>query len=471
MNSLHSGRNHLRLTGLALAALAATLSWGTRALADDFDDDARDKDKYILAWAGDADDQQSDFLAVVDANPKSRTYGKVLKTYTLPEGVDKVNEPHHMNHQVSPNCKLYAGGLLSGRVFVFDVRDPLNMPAPRVLSAGVDFPFTVPDDFQFLPNGNVLGTFVGSMNFTSPGGVVEFDPEGNVVSWFPVGDDPTANPHGLSVKPDINRLVTSGFGVPITLFSSFNFYDIWTHSNVRIFDLTTRELLNIVSLPTGPRYAASNGDPHQRENFAVMEVAFLHGAGKTGFFASAMGGGGLYFCPDATSGSPECHLVYDAGYNSGPGVMHISADDRYLILPLSTVGQGTTPKRVAVFDIANPMQPQLTQELVVPDNTTGGPHFGTWNESETRYGWTDFFVDDSRIPVKVDGDHRLYLARWKNGKLHVDNRFRDENDHRVGVSFNRVQWPHGNSGFASPHGFVFMPRHCTPDTSGNPVVH
>lgn len=467
----HDARGRLKAASLMIGALAAALSLGARAWADEDSAGADDNDKYILAWAGDHDDQHSDFLAVIDADPKSKTYGKVLKTYTLPPGVDKVNEPHHMNHQVSPNCKLYAGGLLSGRVFIFDVRNPLNIPAPRVLSAGVDFPFTVPDDFQFLPNGNVLGTFVGSMNLTSPGGVVEFDPDGNVVSWFPVGDDTTANPHGISVKPDINRLVTSGFGVPITLFSAHDFYEIWTHSNVRIFDLTTRELLHIVPLPTGPRYAASNGDPKQRENFAVMEVAFLQGAGKKGFFASAMGGGGLYYCPDATSASPECHLVYDAGYNSGLGVLHISSDDRYLVMPMSTVGQGNTPKRVVVFDISDPMHPQVRQELTVPDSTTGGPHFGTWNSSETRYAWTDYFVDDSRIPVKVDGDHRLYMTRWKNGKLHVDRRFRDESDHQLGVNFNRVSWPHGNSGPAAAHGFVFMPKRCVPDPDAPVRLH
>jgi hypothetical protein len=448
-----------------MATVATMLLFGTPALAHE-GDSSDDDDKYILVWAGDADDQQSDFLAVIDGDPKSKDYGKVVKTYTLPAGFDKVNEPHHMNHHVSPNCKLFAGGLLSGNVFVFDVRDPLNVPAPRVLSAGVDFPFTVPDDFQILPNGNVIGTFVGSMSLVSPGGVVEFDPEGNVVSWFAVGNDASSNPHGISLKPDINRLVTSDFGVPITLFSSNNFYEIATHSSVRIFDLATRELLHIVSLPTGARYAASNGDPHQRETFAVMEVAFLNGHGKTGFFASAMGGGGLFYCPDATSATPACHLVYDYGYNSGPGALSVTHDDRYLIQPLSTVGQGGTPKKVVVFDIADPMHPQVVQEVIVPDPTTGGPHFGTFNESQTRYGWTDYFVDDARIPVKVDGDHRLYVARWKNGRLHVDRRFRDENDGGVGVNFNRISWPHGEAGFASPHGLVFMPRHCVPGMGG-----
>src|SRR5213080_1062509 len=38
---------------------------------------------YLLVWAGDADRQNSDFLAVLDADPTSPSYGKVLRTYTV----------------------------------------------------------------------------------------------------------------------------------------------------------------------------------------------------------------------------------------------------------------------------------------------------------------------------------------------------------------------------------------------------
>src|ERR1043166_8095361 len=38
---------------------------------------------YLLVWAGDADRQNSDFLAVLDADPTSPSYGKVLRTYPV----------------------------------------------------------------------------------------------------------------------------------------------------------------------------------------------------------------------------------------------------------------------------------------------------------------------------------------------------------------------------------------------------
>lgn len=450
------------MTMLAAAALGAASAARAQGTAPE-DDAVNAREPYIIAWAGDQDDKDSDFLAVIDADRHSPTYGKVLRTYTLPEGIERHNEPHHMTHSLTPDCKLFAGGLMSGITYVFDVRDPLNIPPPKTLQAGFDYPFTLPDDFIVLPNRHVMGSYVGSMNLTSPGGVVEFDGQGKVVDVFAAGDDVTANPHGVAVKDDINRLVTTGFGVPITLFVAQRFDQIATHANVRIFDRTTHELLHVVQLPTGARFAASGNDPVQRENYAVMEVGFLNRPGATGFFASAMGGGGLFYCPDATSGDPQCSLVFDYGFNSGPGRMLITRDDRFMIQPMTTIGLGGgTAKRIVVLDIRDPMHPKQVDELIVPDQTTGGPHFAAFDALERRIAWSDYFVDDFAIPVKVDGDHRLYVADLRSGHLRVDESFRDENDGLPGVSFNRLQWPHGKTGNAKPHGLIFAPARCTP---------
>src|SRR5262245_34703549 len=67
---------------------------------------------YLLVWAGDADRQHDDFLAVIDADPTSDSYGAVLRT--VPVGT-RANEPYAMEARQSPDGLLLAGGLLSGR--------------------------------------------------------------------------------------------------------------------------------------------------------------------------------------------------------------------------------------------------------------------------------------------------------------------------------------------------------------------
>src|SRR5438128_2238110 len=54
---------------------------------------------YLLVWAGDADRQSSDFLAVLDADPTSPSYGKVLRTYPVRS---RGNEPQALIGRRAP---------------------------------------------------------------------------------------------------------------------------------------------------------------------------------------------------------------------------------------------------------------------------------------------------------------------------------------------------------------------------------
>ena len=55
------------------------------------------------------------------------------------------------------------------------------------------------------------------------------------------------------------------------------------------------------------------------------------------------------------------------------------------------------------------------------------------------------------------GDLRVMVAQFDSarGTLRIDERFRDAGSDRAGVSFSRLEWPHGASGPAEPHGAVF----------------
>src|ERR1700733_12231070 len=83
---------------------------------DNGNDSRRDEDATLLVWAGDKAHEAPDFLAVVDFDRDSRTYGKVIRTVPLPAGVLGKgaigNEPHHAG--LSQDGRTLAlGGLLS----------------------------------------------------------------------------------------------------------------------------------------------------------------------------------------------------------------------------------------------------------------------------------------------------------------------------------------------------------------------
>src|SRR5438128_8957109 len=60
---------------------------------------------YLAVWAGDADRKSSDFLAILDADPTSATYGKVLRTYPVRS---RGNEPHNVNVEPRADRRLFA---------------------------------------------------------------------------------------------------------------------------------------------------------------------------------------------------------------------------------------------------------------------------------------------------------------------------------------------------------------------------
>lgn len=57
-------------------------------------------------------------------------------------------------------------------------------------------------------------------------------------------------------------------------------------------------------------------------------------------------------------------------------------------------------------------------------------------------------------------DRRIWMLKLNRatGALSVDSAFRDEGSTHPGLSFDRRNWPHGNSGTAVPHGTVFGGR-------------
>src|SRR5207247_1470073 len=65
-------------------------------------------ESLLYVWTSDADAKQPDFLTVVDADPKSPGYGKIITT--VPTGSTVDNEAHHFGYTVNAD-RSFAGGL------------------------------------------------------------------------------------------------------------------------------------------------------------------------------------------------------------------------------------------------------------------------------------------------------------------------------------------------------------------------
>lgn len=323
----------------------------------------------------------ADFLAVIDADPQSPQYGRVVNTVTLaplPE-----NEPHHMQYVWHKGNRIYAGGLYTDVTYVFDV-DAL----PLVKLTGVNLPTdtpcgSVPDAYWVLKDGTAYGTYMGGPDVPgpclytngetrvgngfagTPGSLVRIGTEGQTLSEVPadtdtpVDRDPVrcpgvpstlpscANPHGIQVREDLGVLITSDYAEPKNVPISDPIKPIDANifrDTVRVWDISDRDnakVRSVTALPDGPRRERNPGHEEPR---GIMEATVTNLPQHRGAFASSMCGGVIYYAPDITVAQPAWREVFDdttaakeinplvgegAGCDGG-GWVQTSGDDRFL---------------------------------------------------------------------------------------------------------------------------------------------
>ncbi|MBC8210320.1 MAG: selenium-binding protein [Gammaproteobacteria bacterium] len=181
------------------------------------------QEDFVYVWTlgvegmGDGQDK----LVTVDTNPKSKTYGKVLNSLS----VGGRNEAHHSGF-TDDRKYLWAGGLDTNKIFVFDVHtNPAKPTLSQVItdfvsaSGGVVGPHTT----YALP-GRMMIT--GLSNNRDNGGrtaLVEYSNEGKFIAthWMPTDEDLGGAKKGgnfadgynydVRVLPRRNLMLTSSF--------------------------------------------------------------------------------------------------------------------------------------------------------------------------------------------------------------------------------------------------------------------
>ncbi|MFK0243601.1 hypothetical protein ACIQUM_02815 [Amycolatopsis azurea] len=335
---------------------------------------------------------------------------------------------------------------------------------------------------------------------------------------LPQLDKPTcANPHGIQAREDLNTLVTSDYAEPrnIILDPVKQPSPYLRRPTVRTWDISDRnkpKLKAVSYLPDGPR--ADPADPLHAESRAVMETTVTNLPGHKGAFAQTMQGGAVFYTPDITAKEPHWIQVFDDGAankaihpnndsnggGSNGGWIQTSPHDKYLYRAITGRSKGalgpddpgTTggvyvldiQKLLAAGDKVEDIQGRIdTKEKsqqggggdlptvvgaapINPGTPGGGPHWGAYDNfvlgSDGYYRETDkpqhlavsnYFVARSGL----DGDHKVNLLNLgEDGKVAVDQNFRDEFTGQVGINFNRKTWPHGSFGNAKPHSELFV---------------
>jgi selenium-binding protein 1 len=408
---------------LWLASTALAVPDGKKAGQErDSESAPRGPDRFLFVWAGDQARRAPDFLAVVDFDESSPNYGKVIATVPVPGAGASGNEPHHVG--LSRDGRVLAcGGLLSvlkgqKEIFFFDVSNPAS---PSFLSAADPPLSAITDEFYALANGGFLVTMMGGANGAHPGRIAEFNKDLQLVTEHPA-DPPHDgfNPHGISVRPEINLMVTSDFVCPsTTLHAAPGGLDL--RGSIRVWLFKQRKLLRTIQIPGAVGTIDVKlipGDPHQRAYTAGMADDHLYlidtnnGTAKTVYDFSAIAQGGF------------------------PQLMRMTRDGKRLFISMNAAG------KVVMFDTSTPDTPRVLKVLDL--GAQSGPHYIALTEDEKRLVITDYFLNEDDFgKVHAEGDHKIHVALVTPNELVLDPRFN--------LDFNTAI----ATGPARPHGVAF----------------
>jgi 56kDa selenium binding protein (SBP56) len=374
---------------------------------------------YLFAWTGDAAKKGKDFLAVIDADPASPTYGRLMTTLVTDQTTAYV---HHTEYTMPASGMLFANDHYAGRTFIFNLRDPLH---PKIAASFTDMAgYMHPHSYLRLPNGHVLATFQHSHNSDmqgttgKTGGLVEIDDQGNVIraasSADPAFPDALLTPYGLIVLPQIDRVLSTN--------SSMHDDDIFSGTTYQVWRLSDLKLLETEYLDVGQNHYAHISPEESR-------------LGADGSVYVQTLGCGIERITDIDTDHPQSKLVYTFPGN-WCGVPTIV--DHYLIQSVPNI------HTVVVLDIANGAKPVEVSRVKFEDDFR--PHWTSWDAKTNRIA----------VTPGPSGRLRLYLLQFdaRTGSLTMDDAFHDA-DGKPGFNFMDRDWPQGWKGSGAPHGVVF----------------
>src|SRR5712671_673936 len=374
---------------------------------------------YLVVWAGDRAHQGNDFLAVIDADPASATYGRLLTSLATDQQSVRV---HHTEYTMPASGMLFANDHDVGRTFIFDVREPLH---PKIAASFTDLAgYMHPHSYVRLPNGHVLATFQHvhqagmEARAGKSGALVEIDDSGKAVRSASNADPAFSSallmPYSLVVLPAIDRVLSTN--------SSMHDEDVLSGVTYQVWRLSDLKLLKTAYLDVGEnRYAQiSPEEPRLGPDGSVYIQTLACGIERI---------------TDIETSEPKSQLVYTFPGN-WCGVPTIVG--HFLVQSVPAV------HGFIVLDLSNAARPKEVARLSLSDRYT--PHWTAWDPKAQR-----LVATSGETP-----EDRTYLLKLDqaSGALSIDAAFRDR-DGLPGFSFAARDWPHGWKGVGYPHGAVF----------------
>jgi methanethiol oxidase len=287
----------------------------------------------------------SDKLVTIGANPARADYGKVVAQVS----VGGRNEAHHAGF-TDDRRQLWAGGLDSSRIFVFDLAtDPANPKLVRTIADFVEKTGGVlgPHTFYPIPGRMLISALSNAKDDGGRTALVEYTNAGEYVRtiWMPADAE---YGYDVRVNPHLNRMLTSSFAGRANymrplgeLLKDAEAMKRFGNTMV-VWDYHARKPLQTLAVPGAPLEIRWALDP--RHEYAFTSTALT--SKLWGVFRKA----------DGTFEAVELADIGDPAKVPLPVDISLSSDDRFLFVDSFMDGM------VRVFDVSEPRAPKRVLE-------------------------------------------------------------------------------------------------------------
>jgi selenium-binding protein 1 len=173
------------------------------------------QEDFVHVWTlgvkgmGDGNDK----LVTIDANPKSKRYGRVIHKISVPGR----GEAHHMGF-TDDRRFLWAGRLDDNKIFVFDMQRPDKPKLVKTIAnLAAKTGFVGPHTFYAMPGRMLVQALSNSKDHGGVTGLVLFNNKGDIIQKTPMPTSEVGGVKGdgygydIAINPAKNTMLTSSF--------------------------------------------------------------------------------------------------------------------------------------------------------------------------------------------------------------------------------------------------------------------
>jgi selenium-binding protein 1 len=367
----------------------------------------REKLLYVIALYTGTGVKKPDYLATIDVDPASASYGKVIHRLPMPNLDDEL---HHFGWNTCSSCHgdpdrkrrfLVLPGLKSSRIHVVDAADPKAPKMHKVIEPDVvkkKTDLSAGHTVHCLPDGTMMISMLGDATGNGPGGFLLLDQNFDVAGRWEKNTKGMQFNYDFWYQPRHNVMLSSEWAAPSTYNSGFDPKDVEAGKygrRLHFWNWKEREIAQTIDLGA--------------DGLIPLEVRFHHDPKSVhGFVGAALSSTLWHFYKKGDAWAADKVVEVEpvmAGGKTVPGLITdlvLSMDDKFVYFSNWLHGD------IRQYDISDPARPKLTGQVWVGGLLGKAP---TVKDVKLRGG-------PQMLQLSLDGK-RLYvtnslLSAWDN---------------------------------------------------------